>query len=523
MAFENEETYPRATRRGKGEAFQARFDAALEAVEEDFGRNHPLYVGGKAVATEEAFEDRSPGDRDRLLGRFPRGGRAESAQAVEAAQAAFPAWARTDWRERVRIFRRAADLLAREKFELAALMCHENGKNRLEAMADVDEAVDFCRWYGAQLETNEGFDRELGRAVPEERTRSVLKPYGVWAVISPFNFPLAIACGMTVGAVITGNTAVLKPATDTPYVALRLYELLAEAGLPDGVLNLVTGPGGSAGAELVENGDVAGLLFTGSRQVGVASFHAFTKAFPKPVVTEMGGKNPVLVTEHADLEKAVLGVGRGAFGFGGQKCSATSRVYVHRDLYDAFVARLVAWTETLTVGDPTDRDTYLGPVINERAYRNYQESAAKATRDGKVRTGGRTRTDGRLARGYYVEPTVVDGLPQGHPLVQNELFIPLVCVLPMGSLEEGLRQANESEYGLCAGIFTEDEGERQAFFDGVEAGVAYCNRVQGATTGAIVGAQPFVGWKRSGISGKGAGSLYYLQQFLREQSQTHYV
>lgn len=523
MKFQNEATYQGAAERRQVDRFHARFDRGLEAVEETFGESHPLHIGGKALSASKTFDDRSPTDTSLVVGRFQRAGRSEATRAVEAASDAWRAWALTDWAERVRIVRRAADLMAERKYELAALMCHESGKSRLEAMADVDEAVDLARWYCLQMEEREGFSEELGRYVPNERTRSVLKPYGVWAVISPFNFPLAITCGMTTGALVTGNTAVLKPASDAPFIALRFYELLREAGLPDGVLNLVTGPGESAGAELVENDDVAGLIFTGSLQVGVASFRAFTEPFPKPVITEMGGKNPALVTEQADLEKAVAGIGRGAFGFGGQKCSATSRVYVHRSVEEEFLDGLVAWTEDLTIGDPTEAETYLGPLISERAYQRYQESAAQAARDGNILTGGNARTEGHLKRGYFVEPTVVEGLAQDHRLFREELFVPLVCVAPTDSLQEGLRLANDSQYGLTAGIFTEDAGERDAFFRGIEAGVTYCNRVQGATTGAIVGAQPFGGWKHSGISGKGAGGKYYLQQFLREQSQTYYV
>ncbi len=274
---------------------------------------------------------------------------------------------------------------------------------------------------------------------------------------------------------------------------------------------------------MVTNPHVSGLVFTGSREVGLTSFRTFTESFPKPVITELGGKNPVIVTAEADLDKAVPGVGRGAFGFGGQKCSATSRLYLHQDIKEEFLRRLVKWTEELTIGDPTARETYLGPLINQRAYENYEEYVTSAAKDGKVLTGGRVRREGSLAKGYYVEPTVVDGLQPGHSLFRDELFVPIVCVASIGSLEEGLHLANDSQYGLCAGLFTENEEEREAFFREIEAGVAYCNRDEGATTGAIVGSQPFGGWEQSGISGKGAGGGYYLQQFLREQSRTYYV
>ena len=523
MGFDNEATYFRASQAGSLAGFHTKYDMALEAVEEDFGQTHLIFIDGKEVSVSSTFADRSPSNTDRVLGHFQKGGGEEAGRAVEAALRAFPDWAATDWHERVTIFRRTADLLARDKFGLAALMTHENGKNRVEAMADVDEAVDLIRWYAHVMEENEGFEQEMGRAVENERTRSVLKPYGVWGVISPFNYPLAIAAGMTTGAVLTGNSVVLKPASDTPYLAERFYEALGEAGLPDGVVNLVTGPGRSLGSAIVENPDVSGLIFTGSRKVGVLSFKAFTGEFPKPVITELGGKNPVIVTEHADLEKAVPGVARGAFGYGGQKCSATSRVYVQEAVREDFLEGLVEWTAEIKVGDPTDPDVDMGPVINEKAYTNYQTYIDLAGRDGKILTGGRVLTDGDLSKGYFVAPTVVDGLSEDHPLIQEELFVPILDVSGVDSLEQGIARSNGSEYGLTAGIFTEDQDEWMQYFRQVQAGVVYANRIQGATTGAMIGDQPFSGWKHSGISGKGAGGPYYLQQFLQEQSQTYYV
>ncbi len=523
MTFENEATFTRAVQEGSVATFHRRFDEALEEVEQELGETHPLYIGGRAVYCKETFEDLSPADTDLVLGRFQKAGREDTARAIESAREAFLGWSETDWKERVRIILKVADRLSEDKYELSALMCHENGKNRLEAMVDTDEAIDFLRWYSAEMERTDGFEREMGRSMPQERTKSVLRPYGVWSVIAPFNFPLAITCGMTTGALITGNTAVLKPASDTPFIGLRFFEALRDSGLPDGVVNFVTGPGSSLGVEIVENPQVSGLVFTGSKTVGVSSFKAATKEFAKPVITELGGKNPVVVTENADIDKAVPGVGRGAFGYGGQKCSASSRVYVHNDLKEEFMKSLVEWTEELKIGDPTERDTYLGPVINRAAHESYKNYVAQAAKAGRVLTGGKVLKEGPLAKGYFVQPTIVDGLPLNHALFREELFVPIVCVSGIDSLEEGLRLSNDTEYGLCAGIFTEDSSERDTFFREVQAGVAYCNRTQGATTGAIVGAQPFGGWKHSGISGKGAGGSYYLQQFLREQSQTYYT
>jgi 1-pyrroline-5-carboxylate dehydrogenase len=328
---------------------------------------------------------------------------------------------------------------------------------------------------------------------------------------------------MTAGALITGNTAVLKPASDTPFMALRLYETLRESDLPPGVLNYVTGGGGTVGAALTSSDDVDGLAFTGSRDVGLAAFRAFIARRPRPVVTEMGGKNPAIVTARADLDLAAEGVMRGAFGYGGQKCSATSRVLVEKKVQRDFLEALVEKTDSLVLGPPWERDVFLGPVINEAAFETFRRAARLGAAKGKVLTGGMTRTEGILKHGYYVEPTIVDRLPPRHRFHRDELFVPILSVIPFNGLDDALTIANGSEYGLTAGIFSRDPREVQTFFDRIEAGVAYANRRQGSTTGAMVGCQPFGGWKMSSVTFKGAGGPYYLQQFLREQARTTYV
>ena len=523
LEFTNERTWHSAVETGKQEEFHARYEAAVYKAREQLGETHPIYIGGKAIRGAGTFEDRSPGDLRILVGRFLAGTRDHAKKGIAAAKSAFPDWGNADPLDRVRVVLRAADLMSDAKYELSALMTFENGKNRFEAVADVDEAIDFLRYYAQQVVDHQGFDREMGRTVKNERARSVLRPYGVWAVISPFNFPLAIATGMTAGALIMGNTVVLKPASDTPLLALKLYELLTEAGLPPGVLNYVTGGGSTVGQALVESDDVAGLAFTGSRDVGIAAIRAFTAKRPKPVVMEMGGKNPTIVTANADIDLAAEGVVRGAFGFSGQKCSATSRVLVDRKVQGEFLEALVERTDQIVIGPPQERDVFLGPVINEAAYEKFQAFAALAKRSGKVLTGGSARTDGVLKHGWYAEPTIVDRLPRIHRIHREELFVPILSVLPFRALDEALEIANGSEYGLTAGIFSDDEYEVQEFFDRIESGVAYANRRQGSTTGAVVGVQPFGGWKMSSVSFKGAGGPYYLPQFAREQARTHYA
>src|SRR3989475_1301194 len=499
MAFRNERTWQDAVDAGRQEKFHAYYDAAVEKVRVGFGQRHAIFIGGKeAWSRDGTFPDTSPANRKLVLGSFQKGARADARRAVAAAKAGFPGWSATHFMERARVMQDAADIMSERKFYLAAVMSFENGKNRFEAVADVDEAIDFLRWYADVLVTNRGFEHDMGKYLPDEHARSVLKPFGVWAIVSPFNFPLAIATGITFGAVITGNTAVLKPASDTPYIALKLYEILREAALPASALQYLTGPGSTVGQELVENEDVAGIAFTGSKAVGLGAFRTFTGKHPKPMIAEMGGKNHTIVTGTANLEKAVSGVVRAAFGYGGQKCSATSRVIVDKRIKRQFLARLVEETKKLSIGDPTHRDVFLGPVINEDAVAKYRMAVQLAKRGrGKVLYGGRVLNAGPFKDGLFVEPTIVDGHPPSHPVNQEEFFVPILSVITCDGLEEALEIANGVEDGLTAGIFSEDSQEVQKFFERIEAGVAYANRAGGATTWDVVVVQYFWGWDGS--------------------------
>jgi 1-pyrroline-5-carboxylate dehydrogenase len=520
MDFRNERTWQNAVEAGRTEEFHAAYQAGIERVRSEFGAKHPMIIGGKEVWATATFPDTSPAETTLVLGYFQKGTRAHAKQAIRAAKEAFPSWSATPYAERVRTVQAAADLIRDRKFPYAALMSFENGKNRLEAMADVDEAADLMRWYAAEMLRNQGFERPMGQYLPGETARSVLKPYGVWAVVAPFNFPLAIAAGMSTGALVTGNTVVFKPASDTPFLGLKLAEVLHEAGLPPGVFNYVTGPGATVGQELIDNEDVDGIVFTGSREVGLRAFAAFTKARPRPIITEMGGKNPTIVTASADLDKAAVGVMRAAFGYGGQKCSACSRVLVDRKVKAAFLEKLVSESRKIKTGDPTDRDVYLGPLINEEAVDKYEAAVAEIKRaKGRILFGGKAN---RKA-GHFVEPTIVEGLPRGHRINGEELFVPILSVIEVDGLDDAIEVANDVDYGLTAGIFSQEPGEVRRFFSEVQAGVLYANRAAGATTGAVVGVQPFGGWKMSGTSGKAAGGHHYLQQFLREQSQSEYA
>jgi 1-pyrroline-5-carboxylate dehydrogenase len=510
-----------ATLSADNEELQSAFDRAVEAARGQLGRTYPMLIGDERRAGTETFDDRSPIDADVVVSRFPVGTRQDVRDAIAAARAAFPAWRDLGWRRRIAILRAAADIISERQFEFAALMAIEVGKNRLEALGDVEETADLLRYYSDVMERNDGFDQPMGSLSPAEHTRSILKPHGVWAVISPFNFPMALSGGPAGGALIAGNTVVMKPSSDAPLLAYKYVEVLREAGVPAGVVNVVTGPGESVGAELEENPGIDGLVFTGSYAVGMQLYTHFTRDYPRPIITEMGGKNPAIVTASADLELAAEGCMRSAFGYDGQKCSAASRVYVERSVARPFLDKLVEKTKTIRVGDPTQRENWMGPVINRRALDKFTEAVAETMRDGgTVEVGGEVLTEGDAARGYFPTPTVVSGLPLKHRLFRDELFVPFLVVGVVDSLDEAIEEANGTAYGLTAGIYSADDGEVRRFLDTIQAGVVYANRRAGATTGAWPGIQSFGGWKGSGSSGKNGLGPYYVAQFMREQSQT---
>ncbi len=510
-----------ATLSADNEELQAAYDAAVVEARAMLGTTYPMLIGDEERAGSETFDDRSPIDTDIVVSRFPVGTRQDVRDAVDAARAAYPAWRDLGWRTRLEILRRAADLISERQFLYAALMSFEVGKTRLEALGDVEETADLIRYYGDTMEAHDGFVQPMGSLSADEHTRSVLKPHGVWAIISPFNFPMALSGGPAAGALLAGNTVVMKPSSDAPLMGYLFATVLREVGVPAGVVNVVTGPGDSVGAELEENPGIDGMVFTGSYEVGMRLYKSFTRDYPRPIITEMGGKNPAIVTRNADLDMAAEGVMRSAFGFDGQKCSANSRVYVDRSVAGEFAAKLAEKAKTIRVGDPTRRESWMGPVINERALRTFTDAVDEARRDGgQVLAGGEVLGDGDTGRGYFPTPTVVTGLPLEHRLFHDELFVPFVVVGEVDSLDEALAEANSTPYGLTAGIFTGDRAEAERFLNGIQAGVVYVNRRAGATTGAWPGIQSFGGWKGSGSSGKNGLGPYYVQQFLREQSQT---
>jgi 1-pyrroline-5-carboxylate dehydrogenase len=488
------------------------FERALAKARE--GRPEPLahLIRDEGQAVGDVFERTDPCDPARVISRAHAAGDEMVAAAVRAARAAKRDWAAAPVGDRTAALRRIAALIAERRVELAGVVSAETGKIRLEAVPEVQEGVDLIETYCTFMEDNDGYRVPLGRLSEREDNVSVMRPYGVFAVICPFNFPFALAVGMASGALVCGNTVVMKPAEETPWSTALIAELAVEAGLPAGVLNLVHGDD-ATGRALVA-ADIDGVAFTGSAEAGHAIARTLHARPPlRPLVAEMGGKNPAIVTASADLDRAAAGIVRSAFGLSGQKCSSCSRVVVDRGVHDELVERIAAGARELVVGDPANAASNLGPVVGPAAVARFEAAVADARRDGQIAVGGEHD-------GGFAQPTVATGLPQGHRLTREELFLPFLTVTAVDGFEAALAEANAVDYGLTAGIFTEDPGEKQAFLDRIEAGVIFVNRREGATTGAWPGIQTFCGWKASGVSGKGGLGPHYLTQFMREQSRT---
>jgi 1-pyrroline-5-carboxylate dehydrogenase len=490
------------------------FEAALAEAREREAEPLAHLVGGRDVATGEPFSREDPSRRENVATRA-REGAGLAAEAVDAARGAQREWRRLPHAERVALLRAAAALIAERKLELAATVSMEVGKVRTESIAEVEEAIDLIETYCRQTEEAGGFVTPLGQLSPDERNVDVLRPYGVFGVIAPFNFPFALGFGMTAAALAAGNAVVLKPPEEAPRAGGAVARLLAEAGLPDGVVSLLHG-GPRTGEALVGAG-VDGIAFTGSAEVGREIGRRLAEGpFPRPVLAEMGGKNAAVVGASADLDAAAEGIARAAFGFTGQKCSACSRAIVVDEVHDALAERLAELAAGHRPGDPADPDVATGPVVNAQAVERFERAVETARSDGAVLAGGERGDE----RGWFVEPTVVAGLPPGHPLTREELFLPLLALVRVPDFSAALTEANAVPYGLTAGVFSRDDDELDRFLDEIEAGVVYVNRRAGATTGAWPGIQSFCGWKASGLTGKGGLGPYYVQQFAREQSRT---
>jgi len=474
-----------------------------------------MLVDGATYSTRTATPRQSPADPSIEVGSVGHATGSDIDRAFAASARAFEDWRHLAYAQRASFLRRLAELLDRDRFALAASLSVEIGKNRFEAMTEIEEAIALIDYYIADATRPDRFIAEL-LPLKTDRSLSVLRPYGIWAVFSPANFPLALLVGMSAAALITGNTVIAKPPPDGAITALRLVDLVKEAAFPPGVMNLVSG-GVEVGERIVAHNALSGVAFTGSSRTG-RQIVLVGAGRGIPVIAEMGGKNATIVARTADIELATTGIVRSAFRYSGQKCSACSRVYADGDIVDELFEGLVEGANSLRIGVPWLRETEVGSLINQNALKRY---AAAVRAAGDVAEVAIVDLPADLpADGAYAAPALAFNVPESHWIATDELFLPLLCVQPVDSFDEALRRTNASSYGLTAGIYSGDDNEVGRFFDVIEAGVAYANRPAGATTGAWPTYQSFGGWKASGAAGKNAHGPYYLNLFLREQCQT---
>lgn len=487
----------------------------LRLVREALGKSYPILVGGVPVSTSEELVSSDPGDFGRVVGRFPRCGPEWADPALKTARKAFPGWSKTPPAERSGVLFRAAEIMRRRRFELLAREVLECAKPFREADADVAEAIDFCEFYGREMLR---LAEPRHRDVPGESNATEPLPRGVAVVIPPWNFPLAIPCGMTVAALVTGNTVVLKPSERAPLMAWSLAEILREAGLPEGVFTLLTGMG-DIGQALVEHPDVDLIAFTGSRQVGLEINRRAAEIRPgqdhvKRVIAEMGGKNAIIVDDDADLDEAVVGVLRSAFGYSGQKCSACSRVIVLDAVHDAFVNRLAEAVLAMPVGPADDPDTAIGPLIDAKARDRVWEYGRIARAEGRV--VAKVDVGELTEKGAFVGPLIVSEVAPGARIAREEVFGPILAVLRAKDLTRAIAIAEGVDYALTGGLYSRSPAHIEQVRREFRVGNLYINR---PTTGALVDRQPFGGFKLSGIGTK-AGGPDYLQEFLLTRTIT---
>lgn len=494
---------------------RASYEQALAAVRAQAGREYPLVIGGERLSGSRTFETTNPSRPSEVLGRFHSATREQAARAVEVAAETFKTWSRVPAAERAAYLVEAARRMKERRNHFSAVMTLEIGKSWNEADADTAEAVDFMEFYAREMLRYDA--PQPIHQMPGEHDSMVYLPLGVGAVIPPWNFPLAICVGMTTAAVVTGNTVVLKPASDTPLIAWEFFALLEEIGLPPGVVNFVTGDGSVVGDEIVRHPRTRFVSFTGSKEVGIGINKLAAEVQPgqkwlKRVVAEMGGKDGIIVDDEADLDAAALGVAQSAFGFGGQKCSACSRAIVVDSVHDAFVARLMPAIEKLVKqGDPATYGTYMGPVASERAMNTILRYIEVGRTEGKLLLGG-GRVPGEA--GWFVQPTVFDDVAPTARIAQEEIFGPVLAIIRARDYDDALRIANDTEFGLTGAVFSRNSAKIQRAREEFFVGNLYLNR---KCTGAMVGCHPFGGFNMSGTDSK-AGGRDYLLLFLQAKS-----
>jgi len=483
-----------------------KMQAAITALESQLGRKYSMVIGGKAVKAPDQFISHNPSDPEEVVGIFQTGTADFAVKAIETALKTFESWSRTSAEDRAAFCFKVADLLRERRFELAALMILEVGKSWVEADADVAEGIDLIEFYGHEV-LRYGGPQPLTR-IPNENNELRYIPLGVGIVIPPWNFPLAIMAGMTTAAFAAGNTVILKPSSQAPACATKFVELLAEAGLPPGVVNLVTGPGSRIGEVLVSHARTRFVSFTGSKEVGLrinelAARHQPGQVWIKRVIAEMGGKNAIIVDDEADLKTAVEGVAVSAFGYSGQKCSACSRAVVVDDVYDEFLEGLIERTKAITVGDVRDSENFMGPVISLEAMSTILNYIEMGRLEGKLVVGGNRIGN----KGYFVKPTIFTEINRKATIAQEEIFGPVLTVIKAKDFNDALDIANDSEYGLTGSLYTTNEEKMKVAADRFHVGNLYFNR---KSTGAMVGAHPFGGFNMSGTDSKAGGRDYLL-------------
>ncbi len=495
----------------KDEARQ-RMTEALAAVRAQRGRTYPLLIGHDTVETGQTLTVCNPARPAEVLGHVAMAGRAEVDRAVQVASEVQPRWARTPVSERVACLRRLAQGLRQFRHELAAWEVLEVGKPWREADADVVETIDFVEYYSQRM-----LELAKGPALlqaPGERNELAYVPRGVAVVIAPWNFPGALLTGMACAALVTGNAVIVKPAEQSSITAAYIARLMREAGIPDGVAQFVPGTGEEAGTALVHHPGTHVILFTGSKAVGLSIINACATVaaggrFIKRVIAEMGGKNAIVVDADADLDAAIQGTLRSAWGYAGQKCSAASRLIVHREVYARFLPRLVAAIDRLVVGDPSDPDTDVGPLIDAAAQYRLTEAIVEAQQSATV--AYRYPASRMPTEGYFISPTLVTDVSRQDRLAREELFGPLVCVFRVDSFEEGIALANDTDYALTGGVYSRSPSHLDDAMRAFDVGNLYLNR---PITGALVGRQPFGGHRLSGLGTKAGGPDYLLQLVL---------
>jgi 1-pyrroline-5-carboxylate dehydrogenase len=500
--FKNE---PLCDFKGNPEHFRGMREA-LDGVRKELGQEYDLVIGGQRVKTEEKFNSYNPAQSEEVVGTFSKGNAELAERAILTADETFRTWGRSPAEARVELLLDAAKILRNRKFYYLAWLVLEVGKSWAEADADVAESIDFCEFYAREM-LRLANPQPLPPAKGEKNFLRYI-PLGVGAVIPPWNFPLAITAGMTVASIVTGNTVVMKPSSDSPTIAYKFLEVLEQAGMPPGVVNFLPGPGSTVGNVLVSHPRTRFVAFTGSKEVGrgineLAAKHVAGQVWIKRVVAEMGGKNSIVVDGDTDLAAAAEGVTTSAFGYQGQKCSACSRAIVVESVYDAFLEKLKERVGKVTVGPPDSPTNYMGPVINAAAKKQILDYIETGKKDGRLIAGGGEA----IGPGHFIQPTVIADVSPTARIAQEEIFGPVLAVIKAKNFDEALEIANNTEFGLTGAVYTNDRQKLERAMDNFYAGNLYLNR---KCTGAFVGAHPFGGFNMSGTDSKAGGPDYLL-------------